>query len=116
MAVFQVGLVLYKSYFGWLNFGSSVIVLLIRMVGFFIRIYFQFTLVVYRYLNKFVCYIVYMFNLKLLTIRFKNLLVSGRYYYDVVEKGVFLFRFIKNMDRMFKIGIKKVLRKKFFLK
>jgi len=115
MSVIQVGLVLYKKYFVWLNFGSSVVVLLISLLGLvlsvIIRKYFLFRCV----FRNFLCYVVYMFKLNLITVRFNKLLKSGEYFYEKIDKGFFLFVFIKRINRLFFLEVKRIFWKNYFL-
>lgn len=64
----------------------------------------------------FVFYIVYMFKLNIITLRLNKLLISGSYYYEVIEKGFYLFRFINKINYLFVILLNQMFRNKFFLK
>ena len=116
VAVVQFGILLYIKYFFWLNFGSSVEVLLIGLFGFIIRVYFFIKLSWFRLFVDFVGYVIYMFNLNVITGRLNCLYLSGRYFYEALDKGVVLFSFIKRMNYLFKIIINFVFRNQFFLK
>jgi len=116
IAVIQVGLVLYKKYFEWLNFGSSLLVIFIRVVGLLLGLFLSYSFSFFSVFYDFVFYIVYMFKLNIITLRLNKLLISGSYYYEVIEKGFYLFRFINKINYLFVILLNQMFRNKFFLK
>lgn len=115
VSVFQVGVVLYNRFFCWLNLGSSELVLFISVVGVVISLYFVLSFRSYYVVGWLVDYRVYMFYLNLITLRFKNIMVVGRYFYEVVDKGFYLFVFINKINSLFRVRINVIFRNQFFL-
>nr|UHA56302.1 NADH dehydrogenase subunit 5 [Diversibipalium sp. MNHN JL281] len=114
VAVLYVGLSLYNNVYIWLNFGSSLGIIMLSIGG----LVFSYKIVVYAVFVEWfqmLNYVVQMFFLNVVTVGVNFSFMVGSYLISVVDSGFFLFSFINRLSSLFSGVFNLVLVRGFFL-
>nr|UHA56326.1 NADH dehydrogenase subunit 5 [Humbertium sp. MNHN JL351] len=114
ISIIGLGLVLFNTLYIWVNFGSSLSVLLYSILGVVVSQYMITYLEILNLLSV-VNYFIYMFFLNILTVSLNRLYVVGNYLIQIIDNGFFLFYFINKMNNIFQINLSNIFLKSFFL-
>nr|UHA56278.1 NADH dehydrogenase subunit 5 [Bipalium vagum] len=113
ISIIFLGLILFENLECWVNFGPSLLVILVSVVGVFCGSYvLKFN--VFLFLKSLINYFVYMFFLNIFSVSLNSLYQVGGYLVQVVDSGFFLFSFINKLDTIFRSGFNVIISFGFF--